>query len=225
MDINFFLRQRTAFIRYFYETAVRPFDEIKNAIENEEDPYISTYSEESEPQFMEEWAAAEHGVDAVCHACLSMLSSSLHLFLREWVDRLEKTRRMKFNVNFKKGWFNGYKQIFMQLKLPLSECAVDLDVVEQVTLARNRVQHPENLTALGIDHAESDLGRFPNPFFASENELIMAKRDKDDSVRWWLRPSIKSSGEKILLAIEQVEMLCSWLDEEYWKIVPNCRPR
>ena len=218
MDIESFLKLRTAFIRYFYENSVRPFNEIKTAIENEEDPYIPPYSEDGEPPFLEEWMDAEQGVDTVGHACISMLSSSLQLFLKSWVNRMEKEHGMKFNTDFKKkGWFNGYKQIFMQLQLPLSQCTVDLDVVEQVTLARNRVQHPEDLTELRVNHSKSDLKRFPKPFFASETELDMAIRDDDDSVTWWLRPSVKSPTEKILAAIDQVEALCSCLEEEYWK--------
>jgi hypothetical protein len=224
MDIEFFLKLRTAFIRYFYETSVKPFDAIKSAIEKGEAPYIPPYSEDEGPPFLEEWMNAEQGIDAIGHACISMLSSSLQLFLKSWVDRLVKEHGMKFDADFKKrGWFNGYKQIFVQLQLPLSECTVDCDVIEQVTLARNRVQHPEELTALWVKHSESDLKRFPKPFFASEAELKMAIRDDDDSVIWWLRPSVKSAQEKILAAIDQVESLCSWLEAEYWKAVHNHR--
>jgi len=161
------------------------------AIENEEGPYIPSYSEDGEPQFLREWMEADQGVDAVDHACISMLSSSLHLFLKSWVDRLEEDHGMKFHADFKKGWWNGYKQIFMQLELSLSQCSVDLDVVEQVTLARNRVQHPDDLTELGVSHSQSDLKRFPSPFFACKTELDMAIRDGDDSVTWWSKPSVK----------------------------------
>jgi len=129
---------------------------------------------------------------------------------------------MKFNVDFKKkGWFNGYKQIFLELQLPLSKCTVDFDVVEQITLARNRVQHPEDLTELCVKHGKSHLERFPTPYFASEAEIKMAIRDDDDSVMWWLRPSIKSTREKVLAAVDQVEALCSWLEGEYRNAVHN----
>lgn len=222
MDIESFLKLRTAFIRYFYENSVRPFNEILNAIENHEDPYIPTYSEDGEPPFLEEWMDAEQGVDAIGHACISMLSSSLQLFLKSWVNRLEKDRSIKFNLDFKKkGWFNGYKEIFAQLDLPLSQCSTDLDVIEQVVLARNRVQHPEDLTTLRVNHSESDLKRFPKPFFTNETELEMAMRDDDDSIAWWLRPSVKPTREKIFAVIYQIEAFCSWLEEEYWKAPPK----
>jgi hypothetical protein len=109
----------------------------------------------------------------------------------------------------------------MQLKLPLSQCTVDFDVIEQVTLARNRVQHPEDLTDLRVNHSENDLKRFPNPFFANETEIDMAIHDDDDSVTWWLKPSVKPTREKTLAAIDQVEALCCWLEEEYWNWKSN----
>jgi len=222
MQFESFLKLRTSFIRYFYETSVKPFNEIKTAIENEEKPYIPPYSEDGEPPFLDEWMEAEQGVDTVGHACISMLSSSLQLFLKAWVSRFEQEHGMRFNANFKKkGWFDGYKQIFMQLKLPLSQCTVDFDVIEQVTLARNRVQHPEDLTDLRVNHSENDLKRFPNPFFANETEIAMAIHDDDDSVTWWLKPAVKPTREKTLAAIDQVEALCCWLEEEYWNWKSN----
>ena len=133
MQFEAFLKLRTTFIRYFYETSVKPFNEIKTAIENEEEPYIPPYSEDGDPPFIAEWMDAEQGVDTLGHACISMLSSSLQLFLKAWVNRLEKAKGMKFNANFKKkGWFEGYKQIFTQMELPLSKCLVAFDVIEQV---------------------------------------------------------------------------------------------
>jgi hypothetical protein len=224
VDIVAFLKLRTAFIRYFYENGVRPFNEIKTAIDKGEEPYVPPYSEDGEPPFLKEWMDAELAEDTVGHVCISMLSSSLQLFLKTWVSRLEQELGIKFTVDFKRhGWFNGYRQIFSIMEFPLSECTADLDIIEQVTLARNRVQHPEDIAELRVTHSETDLSRFPRPFFASEAEMNMAVRDDDDSTTWWLRPSIKSESDKVLSAIDQVEVLCSWLEKEYWEGVHNHR--
>jgi hypothetical protein len=224
VDIVAFLKLRTAFIRFFYENGVKPFDEMKTAIEGGEEPYVPPYSEDGEPPFLDEWMDAEQAVDTVGHVCISMLSSSFQLFLKTWVSRLERELGIRFTVDFKKhGWFNGYKEIFSIMEFPLSECTADLDIVEQVTLARNRVQHPDDLTELRVTHSETDLKRFPRPFFASEAEMEMAVRDEDDSTTWWLKPSIKSEINKIYSAIDQVETLCSWLEEEFWKGIHNHR--
>lgn len=215
MDFEYFLKSRTEFIRYFYENAIKPFNEIKMKIENGAEPYIPPYSEDGEPPFLGEWMDAEQGVEIVGYTCISMLSSSLHLFLKSFVNRLEKEHGKKFKANFKiRGWFDGYKQIFKELELPLSQCSANLDIVEQITLARNRVQHPDELSEIAVDHSESDLKKFAKPFFASEEELKMAIHAADDSAIWWFRPSVKSTKDKVFAAIEHVEILCSWLEKK-----------
>ena len=56
MDVLFFLRERTKFIRYFYETAAEPFRETIRKIEADEAPFDNPpYSEDGEPPFLEEW--------------------------------------------------------------------------------------------------------------------------------------------------------------------------
>lgn len=219
MDIEYFLKSKTAFIRYFYEKAVQPFIEIKTAIENKEEPFVPPISgeEDAEPPFLEEQMEAETGIETIGHTCISMLSSSLHLFLKSWLGRWEGKYGMKFDANFKKGWFNGYKEILEKIELPLFNCGADLDVIEQTTLARNRVQHPEELIMLRINHSKKDLERFPNPFFAKEAELKMANLTDDGNLTWWLRPSVTSTKEKIFEAVKQVEAFCSWLEAEYRK--------
>ena len=42
MDILFFLKERTRFIRYFYETAGEPFHETTRKIEASEPPFDNT---------------------------------------------------------------------------------------------------------------------------------------------------------------------------------------
>ena len=219
MDIEYFLKNRTKFIGYFYEHATSPFSSIMECIENEKEPYIPPYTEDPEPPFLEEWLEAKAGVETVGHAALSMLSSSLQLFLKAWVARLEQVHRMEFSVNFKEnGWFNGYRQIFTQLEfLMLTDCPANLEIIEQIALARNRVQHPEELTSLNIHHSKNDLEKYPQPFFAQESELKLSGEDDEENISWWLPVSIASTKEKVTEAIEQVEALCSWLESEYWK--------
>lgn len=215
MDIEHFLKARTAFIRYFYENAIQRFIEIKIAIEHQEEPFVPPYSEDEEPAFLEDRMNAERSIETIGHVCISMLSSSLKLFLQEWVDRLRIDHGINFYVNFKKkGWFNGYKEIFENLKLPISNCGADLDVIEQITLARNRIQHPEILTTLRVIHSKKDLKKFPKPLFAKDSDLKMAM------VIALHRPSVTSTKDNIFEAIRHVETLCSWAEEEYLKKRP-----
>lgn len=218
MDIYYFLKERTGFISYFHKNATKPFSEIIHAIENEIEPFIPPYSEDSEPPFIKEWSEANTGVETIGHSCISMLSSALHLFLKEWVGRLERNHGMKFEVNWKNaGWFNGYIEILKSLEISMPDCPANLEIIEQVTLARNRVQHPEEITDLRIRHNKSYLKRFPSPFFAREEEMSFAKLNDSDGIYWLIEPSISATQEKLLEAIENVEIFCCWLEEDYWK--------
>lgn len=217
LDIEFFLKERTKFISYFYETASAPFAMIMADIEGEEEPYIPPYSEDDEPPFLSEWLDAKAGLETCGHHALSMLSSSLQLYLKAWVDRLDRYHGMKFEVNFKKkGWLNGYREIFEEIGLNMDKCPANLVIVEQIPLVRNRVQHPEQLTTINISHSESDLGQHPIPYFAQDSELALTSGHDEQS--WLFPPTISPTKEKIQEAISNVEQFCSWLESEYWAV-------
>ena len=215
MDIEFFLIERTKFIRFFYETASIPFEKIVSDIENKVEPYIPIYSEDDEPPFLSEWLDAKAGLDNCGHHALSMLSSSLQLFLKAWVDRLGRYHGLKFSVNFKKkGWLNGYREILNEVGLEISDCPTNMNIIEQIPLVRNRVQHPEMITSINIAHSKSDLNEHPRPYFVQESELALALELDEQS--WLFPPTISPSKEKIYEAISSVELFCSWLESEYW---------
>jgi hypothetical protein len=215
MDIEFFLKDRTKFIRYFYETAITPFARTMDDIRNEVEPYIPPYSEDGEPSFLSEWMDANSGLETCGHHALSMLSSSLQLYLKAWVDRLDRYHQLTFKVNFKKkGWFNGYCDIFKEVGLDMSVCPANLIIIEQIPLVRNRIQHPEQLTSVNVSHSKSDLNNHPIPYFIQESELALVSDHEEQS--WLFPPTIAPSKEKIIDAIFNVEQLCSWLESEYW---------
>jgi hypothetical protein len=190
---------------------------IITAIEQEEEPFISPYSEDPEPPFLEEWIEANIGIGTVGYTALSMLSSSLQLFLKEWVDRLKTNRGRELQVNFKKNdWLNGYIKIFENIGIPMNECPANLQIIEQVTLARNRVQHPEEITTLNVRHSESDLKKFPHLYFAQEHEIQLAGTNEESAILWWFKPSVETTKDKVFQAVNEVETFCTWL-EEYWK--------
>ncbi len=89
MDLEYFLKKRADFIRYFYDNATSPFGHILECIKSEKEPYIS-FSENDEPPFIEDWVDAQAGIEAVGQAALSMLSILLELFLKEWLSRLNQ---------------------------------------------------------------------------------------------------------------------------------------
>ena len=95
MDVLFFFKQRTRFIRHFYETAGMPFRETKRKIEAKEPPFDDPpYSEDGEPPYVEEWIAASEAQEVLGRTCLSMLSTSLQLYFMTW----EKNSRFEGSV-------------------------------------------------------------------------------------------------------------------------------
>lgn len=217
MDIDYFLKQRTKFVRYFYEKSSSTFITLKDDIENAKEPYSPKYyPEQDEPAYLEEWLEADMGLDTVSQTCLSMLSSSLHLFMKSWFDRLEKEHGMEFEFNYKKrGWFREYIRHIKELDFKLENCRVEIDVLEQIVLARNRVQHPEEITSLRVSHATNDMKKYPNPFFVRVSELTMAT-EEDGGLMFWFPPSVVAENSKMEEAISSVENFASWLESEYW---------
>jgi len=217
MDIEHFLKLRINFIKYFYETSVVPFENIKSLIDAGKEPYSPKYGyEESEPSFLLEWEEAVTGINTISQTCLSLLSSSFLLFMESYFVRLKQTHTKNIKLNPKKGKFNGYKMALENLGYSFKKCGVDLGIIEQITLARNRVQHPGEISDLRVSHAKSDLEKYPNPYFINEYESKMSL-DENGDISWWYPPSVEPNKEKIFFAILTVEKFVSWLEKEYWK--------
>ena len=143
MDLIYFLNKRIEFAMYFFETASTPFSNTIELINSESEPFepVYRYDESGEPQFIDEWLRASTGLESVAITSISMISSSLQLFLNNWVARIENPEN-KYNRKNKQGWFYAYRIIFDEVIPDMSECPADLDLIEQVVLIRNRGQHP-----------------------------------------------------------------------------------
>ena len=76
MDVHFFLSERIGFIRQFYDVASEPFLERQRKIVDGEDPFVPTYSEDSEPPFLTEWLEADESQQILGYSCLSMLNAA-----------------------------------------------------------------------------------------------------------------------------------------------------
>lgn len=215
MNVLFFLKERTKFIRHFYETAGEPFRDTMRKIEADEPPFDNPpYSEDGEPPYLEEWMQADEGLEVLGRACISMLSPSLQLYFKMWESELavrwEEGERERA---FRNGFLKGYQVCFGEvLGLSWDECPADLDLIEQITLARNRDQHPEHITSMRVDHARNDLAKHPHPFFVSDIERKMYADSEMRGV-FWMSPALHVSREALFTAIEEVEKLTEWLEE------------
>lgn len=215
MDVLFFLRERTRFIRHFYETAGEPFRETMRKIEADEPPFDNPpYSEDGEPPYLEEWMLADEESEVLGRTCLSMLSPSLQLYFKTWECELGiRWKEGERERAFRNGFLKGYQICFGEvLGLSWDECPADLDLIEQITLARNRDQHPEHISTMGVDHTRKDREKHPYLFFVSETDRKMYADPELDGI-FWMSPSVYVSREMLFAAIEQVETLAEWLEE------------
>jgi len=214
LDILHFLKKRTQFIRQFYESAEQPFRETIRRIEEGEEPYYPPFNEDPEPPFLKEWMAANEALEVLGYTCLSMLSSSLQLYFKTWEHKLgieyEKGERKRI---FKGGMLGGYRCFFEQvLQVSWEDCSIDLALIEQITLARNSHQHPENMRTMLANHGSRDLEKYPHPFFMSEIEKQLFADDGDFAGVDRLRPSIHVPREHLIRAIDETETLVTWLE-------------
>ncbi|OQS47609.1 hypothetical protein B0T49_16950 [Chromobacterium violaceum] len=207
MEVLYFLKLRTKFIQQYYNTASHPFFEIIRKIEFEEDPYISYDYDEAGPPFELEWNEAQTSLQMLGLFCVSMLSDSLKLYFQTWEKQLGfKKTKNEMEVFKSSGFLAGYRRYFSErLDAEWADGPANLDIIEQVILARNRAAHPDHITSISISHAQNDIKKYPNPLFVHESE-------KDLPITIWT-PTLDVSKQALLDAIKQVETLTEWLEE------------
>ena len=215
MDVLYFFKERTRFIRYFYDTAGMPFNETKRKIENEEAPFDNPlYSEDGVPPYLEQWLEADEALEILGRTCLSMLSPSLKLYFSTWEKELSiKWKKGERKRVFEKGFLQGYRECFEKnLGVSWDHSPADLRIIEQIALARNRDQHPDELTSMRVKHTKYDLKKYPLPFFMSEAERNI-QDDLEVDLGVWLVPTVYVSRDTLYRAIAETEMLTDWLEK------------
>ncbi len=215
MNVGFFLNERIAFIRQFYNAASFPFVEQKRKIEAEEDPFVPPYGEDDEPPFLHEWIEAEKSLQVLGYSCISMLAAALHLYLRTWEAQLGVPAGDSFKAEFKKGWLNGYKAyLAAHFGIQFDQGPADLSVLEEIVLARNRIQHPEKISIQRASYSYKDLKKLSQIFFVDEKERIPLSELGENDRSWLFLPNIHITRDKLAVAIAEVEKFSGWLEVE-----------
>lgn len=214
MDAGYFLRDRIAFIRQFFDAASLPFAQKKRKIEAGEEPFVPPYSEDGEPPFLDEWMEAHESLQVLGYVCISMLAAALHLYLKTWEKVLRVPVGNSFEPDFKKGWLNGYKAYFVErFGVDFAKAPADVNMLEEVVLARNRIWHPDNI--LTTSYSAADLKKLLHPFFVNEIERGLFS---DAEGKWTsplcFPPSIRITEEKLVAAVAEVEKFSTWLERD-----------
>lgn len=215
MDVRYFLDQRLAFIKQLYVNSSASFIERKRKIEAEEEPFVPPYSEDAEPAYLSEWLEADESLQVLGGVCVSMLSASFHLYFKTWEHQLgipvDKSLKPIFR---KRGWFHGYREYFFRhfgINFEGSPC--QLALLEELVLARNRVQHPDSISSHSSHYSDDDLKKMPRPFFIDDRELEMLAETEKVERKWLLPPTIHVTSKKFLAALSEVARFAKWLEQ------------
>ena len=238
MDVLYFLKERTAFIRQFYEVAAAPYLERHRKIEAGEDPFEQPYVDESsigEPAYLKEYGEADESLHVLAYSCVSMLAAALHLYFTTWEKLFQVSAAKAFKAEFKKGWLAGYNAYLTHhIGVSFENCPANLKLLEEVIIVRNRIEHPESsvehhgaIANVKTHFSASDLKKLPHPFFLDkfDRDRLAELGDMDEAEKAWLvSPTLHVTGEKLIAAIAEVETFCGWLEEQILTAVRRRSP-
>jgi hypothetical protein len=220
MDVDWFLKQRTKFIRQYYAMAITPFETIKSQIENREEPYEPPYSEDGEPPFQVEWSDADTSVQVVGRTCVTMLSESVKLYFQTWEELLGVKCQPALAPSFKKqGFVAGYKECFRQVAdLNWDECPADLSIIEEIALARNVAAHHNGyLGNMSVHYPKEVREKLENPLFLHDYEKRALDEDQK-SVFTFLGSELVIARETLDEAVRHVELLVDWMEPKLQEV-------
>lgn len=208
MNVLHFLTERTRFIRTFYEGASAPFVETKRRIEAMEPPFVPPYGEDDEPPFMSEWFEADAALEVLGRTGVSMLSDGLKLYFLAWERELGLTCR-KPRAAFR---ISDYKACLTAASgVDWNQAPFDLDVVEQIILARNDAQHPADIETMTVTHRNGLNKPGRRLFFVSDHERDLVVRD-EAAASIWGGPRLKVSKDALWVALNGVDAVAEWLE-------------
>lgn len=228
MDIYFFFDERIKFVRQLYQTASALYVERKRKIEAEEEPFVPPCSEDGEPPFLEEWIEAEDSLHVLAYSCISMLAAALHLYIETWIwqSRTPVKESLKKTVFKKRGWFAGYKAHFSEtFGIDFESAPANLSLLEEVVLARNRIEHPESIIGHRPQYTDMDLKKLQRPFFINEHEAAIFEKADRNEREWFFPPILHITEEQLLAAISEVERFAEWFEVEIEsRVYPRSTP-
>jgi hypothetical protein len=144
-----------------------------------------------------------------------MLSAAMHLYLKTWEAQLRKPVEEPFKSEFKRGWINGYRAYFAgRFGIRFEEAPVALGLLEEIALARNRIQHPDSIAMEQPSYSERDLETLRRPFFVDETERGLFADANESEKNWLFPPSVHVTKEKLEAALGEVEKFSTWLEEQ-----------
>lgn len=208
MDLLYFLRERVLFIRYFYGATIPVFEETKRKIEAGEEPYADwPYGEYSDmPAFADEWGRADFAEDVAGFACLGMLQTVFHSFLKEYVAEVGGSELLKRVSQQKGNWFTRYRTLIeKEQKLRWADSGANLTLLEQMILTRNDFNHNLEIFGTFVHQTENHAKKHPDTVF----------RDPAWPASDVFPARLRMEAEALDSTIEAVDKLCEYLQRNF----------
>jgi hypothetical protein len=169
-----------------------------------------------EPAFLEEWEKANAAMTITGAACLDLLQSTFHAYLDEYMKEIGNKHVIpKLRTLGQKGWFGNYRVFFENyLKISWAASEADLNLIEQVILARNDFTHNGDLLSLNSFQTSFHSEKYPDSVFADSRwkEVVFGNRT----------PLIVPS-EALKRSIQELRKLCEYLDRERYELPKRWR--
>jgi hypothetical protein len=216
MDILYFLHERTKLIRYYYDVSAGAFLEIQRKIEAAEPPFDDPpYDESGEPPYLEEWSDAARGVVLAGRSAVTMLASAMDLYFKAW----ERDLGVSYGQGeqrklFDNGKLRGYQQVFEHFtRILWNESQIDLDLLEQVVIARNADQHGGDLVSIHARYPDAVRKRVKRLFFVSDTERKWQEAGEEQNSMFFFG-SVEAPRDILFKAIEELDKLADWLEPQ-----------
>jgi hypothetical protein len=213
-----FLQDKLEFIGRLYDTAAGPFETDLKKIEDHEEPYDTLGDEEDdEPAFLNQWIDDTDSLNLLGKACLCLVQSAFRSYLDWFIIRsgrkelLADDRTVNVSKATKgKNWFEKYQAAFLEYFGIDWQASPLLALVEDVNLARNRIEHGG--TFYDLSHKQDPLyfSRFPDSVFADEQAVFSDEEAKEPY-------RIRVTRENLVNAIEGIKSFCEYLEGEWQK--------
>lgn len=209
------LLDKLNFIRRFYEITSEPFIETKRKIDQHEEPFGVSDVEDGEPPFLVEWLEADQSLNVLGKTCLCLLQNSLTDYLKGFNQHYAPVDENVTLENVGGKGLEKYRRMFFgRFNIDWATSPVDIDLLEEINLARNDIQHGGTFYNLEHRQDEKYFNRFPDSIFADEfeRELLPAAGAGAQPYR------ITVSRDNLFAAIQSVEEFCTYLDNEWLRV-------
>jgi len=145
----------------------------------------------------------------------------LNLLQRSLLEYLDETVKLSSRQapNKRNNWFENYKRWFLDVGVDWAASGADLLLIEEMTMARNRIQHGSHGDSHSLIKTQDEdyRSRFPKAIFQSDLEARIF-RNFGPKLR-----SLELTKDKLNRAIEEIVLFASFIEEhlpvemKYWR--------